>query len=494
MCTLKTHINREINERMSKRFGWLLGVVVLVTIGLLVACSSNYNASSDGLVLVGSQGSGLIETFGFNLFNGHLSEISNTPNDTSSEVCVLNGVPTSIVVNPAGTFAYVILNLNTSCPGSTTGILTLKVDSAGNTTAVGSPVAFNPETVAILGISNAPCVLPASVCVSPPVVPGPMVMDSSGKFLFVADRATTTSDPTKPPPPPGSPPNPPLYVPGAVSVFAIGSGGSVTEVAGSPFFTTGTTNLPTTVSQSSLDIVSVAPTPTVFPAIGVNGVQNAVCSTLTPPTTQYLYAVDGLGNQVFEFQVNTSSGVLTNPPNHTQILSFPTDQTPAGVAVDPCNRFVYVSDSLTNKVSAYTMCNGSTTQSSTCPQSPLLPDGSLVQVSGSPFSLTGSSNEPGPILVDPYGNNVYVLGLLSDTISPLIISKVSGSLSPLSPATVATGLQPMSMAIRGDDNWLFVTNYNAATMSQYSITPATGQLTVQPVVQTDNYPWGVAVK
>jgi 6-phosphogluconolactonase (cycloisomerase 2 family) len=433
---------------MSKRFGWLLGVVVLVTIGLLVACGSNYNPSSDGLVLVGSQGSGLIETFSFNLFNGHLSAISNTPADTSSKVCILNGVPTSIVVNRAGTFAYAILNSNSSCPGSATGILTFKVSSSGNTTPVGSTVPFNPGPAA--------------------VVPAMMVMDPAGKFLFVADRATTNQA-------------------GSVSVFSIGTGGSVTEVPGSPFFP------PITVPQPSLDIVSVAPTPTVFPVIGVNGVQNSVCSApgLTPPTSPYLYAVDGVGNQVFEFSVNTSSGVLSNPPNHTQPPSFPTDQTPAGVAVDPCNRFVYVSDSLTNKVSAYTMCNGSITQASTCPQNP---DGTLVPVSGSPFSLSGSSNSPGPLLVDPYGNNVYVLGTLSNTVSLLSISHVTGSLQPLTPATVATGLQPTSMAIRGDDNWLFVTNYNAASVSQYSITPATGALSVGPAFQTDNYPWGVAVK
>ena len=285
-------------------------------------------------------------------------------------------------------------------------------------------------------------------------------------------------------------------------MFAIGSGGSITEVAGSPFFTTGTTNPATTVSQASLDIVSVAPTPTVFPAIGVNGVQNSVCSApgLSPPTSEYLYAVDGLGDQVFEFQVDTSSGALTNPPNQTQPPSFPTDQIPAGVAVDPCDRFVYVSDSLTNKVSAYTMCNGYATQSPTnCPKSPLPPDSSLVPVAGSPFSLSGSSNEPGPILVDPYGNNVYVLGTLSNTVSQLKISQISGSLTALSPATVATGVGPVSMAIRADDNWLFVTNFGSAalggsTASQYSITPATGQLSVGPAFQTDNYPFGVAVK
>ena len=84
----KPHVNMEIIERMSKRFGWLLGVVVLVAIGLLAACGSNYNRSSDGLVLVGSQGSALIETFSFNLSNGHLSEVSNTPGDTSNKTCV----------------------------------------------------------------------------------------------------------------------------------------------------------------------------------------------------------------------------------------------------------------------------------------------------------------------------------------------------------------------------------------------------------------------
>ena len=55
---------------MSKRFAWLLGVVVLVAIGVLVACGTTYNSSSEGLVLVGSQGSGLIETFSFNLGSG----------------------------------------------------------------------------------------------------------------------------------------------------------------------------------------------------------------------------------------------------------------------------------------------------------------------------------------------------------------------------------------------------------------------------------------
>jgi len=239
---------------MSKRLGWLLGVVVLVSIGLLVACGSNYNASSDGLMLVGSQGSGLIETFTFNLGSGSVSTISNSPGDTSTLVCVLNGLPSSLVVDPKGTYAYAIINANPSCNTSTftstSGLLAFKVNSDGTTAVVGNMVAFNSETVMFPGttIQDVP---------APAVVPGTMVMDPAGKFLFVADRATTDSTG--------------LFVPGAVSVFAIGSGGSLTEVPGSPFFASSPAN---TLPQSGLDIVAVAPTPTVFPATGINGVQN----------------------------------------------------------------------------------------------------------------------------------------------------------------------------------------------------------------------------
>src|SRR5437762_1485590 len=137
---------------MSKRFAWLLGMVGLVLMGLLVACGTTYNSSSDGLVLVGSQGSGLIETFSFNLGNGHVSAVDNTPADTATKTCVLNGVPSSIVVDPAGVFAYAIINANPDCDKSTTGIVAFKINSNGTTSVVGSQVSFNHEKVFIPGV------------------------------------------------------------------------------------------------------------------------------------------------------------------------------------------------------------------------------------------------------------------------------------------------------------------------------------------------------
>src|SRR5258708_15941796 len=141
----------EIKQRMSKRLGWLLGIVVLVSVGLLVACGSKYNSSSSGLVLVGSQGSGLIETFGLDVGNGHIAAISNPPADTSSKTCVLGGLPSSLVVDRAGAYAYALVDGST-CGKSGSAIFSLKVNSDGTTTVVGNPVSFTNGTAAIQGV------------------------------------------------------------------------------------------------------------------------------------------------------------------------------------------------------------------------------------------------------------------------------------------------------------------------------------------------------
>jgi len=419
---------------MAKRF-WLLGLVGLVLVGFLVACGSNYNSATDGLLVVGSQGSQLLQTFRFDLNTGGIGTVANSPNDTGNLTCVLNGSPSSMVMDPAGAYAYVIFNKSTQCPTpSQTGISAFQVKSDGSIVQTGNLVS-DPNPVAL-------------------------AMDPAGKFLFVAEGTQ-----------------------GVVNVYAIGSGASLAPVQSS-------FNLP--AMPQTPNFIALAPSFTVFPKVGINGTQNSGCSIpgSTPPTSEYLYVVDTNNYNVLEFTVNTTTGALGNPgTNPAQVGVFPTDKVPAGVAVDPCDRFVYVSDSLTNKISAYTICI-TVIASGPCPNA----DGSLVQVVGSPFPTSGSVESPGPLAVDPYGNHVYVVGTLSNTVSPFSISSVTGSLTAASPATVATGLLPTSIVIRGDDNWMFITNYNAATVSQYSITPATGALNVLPAIQTDNYPWGVAVK
>ncbi|HYM77532.1 MAG TPA: beta-propeller fold lactonase family protein [Candidatus Dormibacteraeota bacterium] len=485
---------------MSKRW-WLLGLVGLVLAGLLVGCGSKYNSSSNGLVLVGSQGSNVIQSFSFNLNSGSVSAINNPPGIT--------GPPSVMVVDPAGQYVYVASEVNctpkltananftnVSLTGAFQAAITAyKVNSdgslagkvtpqymQGNTAYPPTPLSTDPATPPLPKFPACGLDDTTNPAAGNPIAS--LAVDSSGKFLYVAMQNSSVTysytDITNPQSPVNQTST--AQLPSLVAVLSIGSGGTLTPVQSSY-----TLALP--IGFQSPNFVAAAPTPTKFPGLGINGTQNSVCSAgSSPPTSEYLYAVDSVNYAVWEFSVNTSTGALGNP-SQNGVPPFATDKVPAGVAVDPCDRFVYVSDSLTSKVSAYTICFA-VHLPSPCPMA----DGSLVPVTGSPFSLSGSANGAGPLVVDPYGNNVYVVGTASNTISAFKISPVSGSLTPLNPATVATGNGPRSIAIRGDDNWLFVTNYLSASVSQYSITPATGALSVLPTIQTDNNPWGVAVK
>jgi hypothetical protein len=459
--------------RMSKIWAWLLGLVVLVAIGFLLACGTTYNSSSDGLVLVTSQGAGLVETWSFSLGSGHTAAVQNSPNDTANQVCVLNAIPSSIVVVPGGAYAYTLLTPNASdCTGgspiTTEGIATFNVNSNGTLTQTGKLTTFATYSVGVClgGAGVAPTIETV------PANPKTLVMDSAGKFLFVADSSTLDTGGNA--------------APGAVSVFAIGSGGSLTEVAGSPF------TVPVSCAAPPSNLTWVAPTPTAAPPL-LFGQSQSVCSAPNPfPTSEYLYAVDSNDNGgVWEFAVNTSTGVLTAPPGFGSPQYVPSGARPSGVIVDPCDRFVYVSNAISNNISAYRICTSAT--ANTIP--PCIADnGQLFAITGSPYSLSNGAQGPGPLVVDVYGNYLYVLDTISNTISPFRISGVTGALSIMNPATVATGQGATSIVIRSDDNWVFVTNYIAATVSQYALAPGTGQLSPQLPINTDNYPYGVAVK
>lgn len=404
-------------------------MLALIAFGLLVACSTKYSSSNNGLVVLSTQGDAVMETFSLDLTNGHLSQINNVNGPPTT------GYGTSVVLDPAGAFAYVLVAQNSTVNDSATGIQAFPVASDGKLGS-GTMTSLNPVG-------------------GNPAVPVAMALDSAGKFLFVADVAA------------GS-------VAGAISVLAV-SNGTLAEVPGSPFALVTPTGgqVP---SPSALAVTSTAFPPAYAP-----------CSGNIPPTTEYLYVTDNL-NYVVDSASVSSSGALT-----WSVPQIPTGTLPAGVTVDPCNRFVYVSNSYTNSVSAYTICTAVSYPQ--CPNA----DYSLLPVANSPF-LSGLA--PGPLLMDAYANFLYVLDTHSNAISAYRVSSTTGGLTPLSPATVATNAggtggyaASTSIAIRNDDSWMFVTNFNAATVSQYAITPATGALTPEePSIATFNYPWGVAVK
>jgi 6-phosphogluconolactonase len=430
---------------MSTRFTWIIGFAILICIGLLVACGSDYHASEDGLLIVPSQGQDIVQSFSFALNKGNVSTIHSNPLIPGPPD---QGFPASVVLDPTGSFAYVT-SVNTPDPMNApctknSVIATFAVNSEGSVSALGStPLGNN-------------------------LIPVALAMDSAGKYLYVANSSACALN------------SQPTGTPGTISVFSIGANASLSAVATVP--------VPVIPGGGPANLVALALTPTLF------NVQYAPCSADQPPTTEYMYVADAENNGVWQFSVNTSSGVPTLVPYTSSQPAAPAGSVPSGVAVDPCNRFVYVSNQLSNNVSGYLIC-----------KKVLLPDcpmanGSLAQVVGSPFP---TGNGPGPLVVSPQDTAVYVLDKSSTAaageISSFRISYATGSLSPLNPATVTTGNTPVSIAIRSDNNWLFVTNNGSTSgngsISQYSVTPATGALAPSGTgILTDTYPWGLAVK
>jgi 6-phosphogluconolactonase (cycloisomerase 2 family) len=447
---------------MRTRLTWFVAILTLVSIGFLMACTTKYSASFNGLVVVPSQGELAMETFALDVSNGRISQISNVNGPPTP------GLPTVVVLDPAGAFAYVLVAANPAVPdGGVTAIATFPIAPDGKL-ANSTTYTFNNASVTVQAGGK-------NTVESVPVVPVAMSMDSAGKLLFVADSATSDNS--------GNP------VPGAISVFSIGSNASLTEVANSPFvLPVGGTYMippnPCTAQLACPSPLALAVTPTAYPPL------YAYCSRFTPPTTENLYVPDSIGNILLNYSVS-SSGNLTLVPTQTNV-GVPTGYLPDGVTVDPCNRFVYVANGLSNAatantVSAYTICR--TLSPPLCPN----PDFSLHEVKGSPFPVSPGEG-PGPLSMDAYGSYLYVVDTASGLVSQFKVSPTSGSLTALTPPYVGAGAGANSIAIRSDDSWVFVADKTSATLSQYGINLATGNLAGQPPVQTFNYPTGVAVK
>src|SRR5271163_1475666 len=101
--------SQEIKRRMRTRFTWIAAVLALVSIGIVMACSTKYSATSNGLLVVSSD-TQVMETFSINLSNGHASQINNVAGP------VIVGLPSTVVIDPAGTYAYVATTVTCTPP------------------------------------------------------------------------------------------------------------------------------------------------------------------------------------------------------------------------------------------------------------------------------------------------------------------------------------------------------------------------------------------
>lgn len=202
------------------------------------------------------------------------------------------------------------------------------------------------------------------------------------------------------------------YDTNTVSVFSVGGGGSLTQVAGSPFST----------GQYS-------------------GPRSAVFS----PDGRLL-ATANLGNSVSVFSV-ASDGTLTEVPGSP----FQSGNEPSSVAFSPDGGLLATANTIDDTVSVFAV--GS--------------DGELTQVAGSPFS-TGHLSQPVAVAFSPNGGLLATANDYGNSISVFTVDG-RGVLSQVPASPFPVGREPNSVAFSPTGDLLAAASLGGDAVSVFSV-------------------------
>lgn len=216
-------------------------------------------------------------------------------------------------------------------------------------------------------------------------------------------------------------------------------------------------------------------TPGTYPVaatIDATGSYLYVASTFQPGFSS---ALPGPGNLTV-FPINTSDGTLGTP------ATVNTGNAPIGVAssnypTGSTTHFIYVADRETTTsagggtspigyIQTFAQTQGSTTLTRVL--EPATP--------GQPIPLgIRSGVQPSGIAVDPTSRFIYVTDDLSNQVGGYLVT-TNGLPQAMINGPFATGQYPSNLTIDPRAKYLYVTNFNAASVTAYSIDQATGNL------------------
>jgi len=245
-----------------------------------------------------------------------------------------------------------------------------------------------------------------------------------------------------------------------------------------------------TVSGTSLTQTGLFSTEP-FPGATTGTDPSAIAIT---PNGAFAYITDKVDGTVTEYNVDASSGALTNP------VSYPVGTAPSDLGITnlmagslPASNFLYVANSGSNNVSAFSICDN---QSTTCASA----DGGLTAV-GSPFA---AGLGPVAMAIDPSSKFLYVVDKQSNQVSQYKISTGTGVLTPFSAASISTGTTPVWITTRsgttvqstgGTNTFLYVANQGSDTISIFNYDSTIGLLSLtMPPVSVGGQPSTVATK
>ena len=307
-------------------------------------------------------------------------------------------LPSSVMVNPAGTFVYV-----TNSDSSTVSAYSINASSGTLTPVPGSPFASGPY--------------PASVTINP-----------AGTFAYVATGL------------PGEV--------GSIWVYRIdASSGALAQVHGSPFaagknpnsiavhpagsFAYVANSISSNVSAYSIN----ASTGALTPVLGSPFASGRIPESVTlDPAGRFVYVASLINlyrpGGISVYRINAATGALTEIPGSP----FAAGEAPVSIAVNHTGSFAYVANQYTGDtghngtISSYHI-NAAT--------------GALTEIPGSPFT---AGIEPASITLNPAGTLAYVANQGNfghkGSISAYRINAATGALTPVAGSPFTFGTKP----------------------------------------------------
>jgi 6-phosphogluconolactonase len=181
---------------------------------------------------------------------------------------------------------------------------------------------------------------------------------------------------------------------------------------------------------------------------------------------------------VFGFAVGSGGALSAPAKNCSSASAYDTYQAgikPSGLAADPANRFVYVTDFGANELIGYTIETGN----------------------GLNFMLNGpfkTGNEPSALVIDPRGIYIYVPNSLDNSVSSYTITLATGtaSASVASSGSSSSGTDTEPVAITVEPalgRYVYTANRLGNSVSGFRLNPNTGVLTLS---QATPYPTGAS--
>ena len=416
---------------MSKKIGVVVALVGVCALSLfLLNCGSSSSRPSGRLYVLtqGSNGTGNnVSSFAIDLNSGNLSLInSNAGTCATAGAC---GLPLDIVLDPTGATAFVLsqgaissfsVNSNGSFGTPTTawtvttgdtalamsrdaGGNFLYVITAGNQTSLPplSPELYvfstKPGSTTLTLVNNGAADLGFVLPRVPTALSAIVISSPSEELLFVASNKDLSNN----------------HNDNTLSVYGVGSDGTLTEKIGSPYAT------------STINPLSVLAVNTNQPGQNNGG-----------GVFIYVGAAGNAAGALDAFQLCTVAGIAGCTQSdviNARLLPVGTSptstgQNPVGMVVDPTNNFLYVVCEVQNAVYGYRIF--STT--------------GVLSVQSPANQQTGS--QPVALAIHSSGKFLYTSNSNANNISGFTLSTTSGSMSALNPVNSPAG--PSGMAAR----------------------------------------------